>query len=199
MSNPVNATEGGQDVGDRPTGVESMPASTIDKEAIRVRIAAIYQTHGDELRRFILGVTRDPEVASEVLQSTLVKALERGQEARAETLKGWLFRVAFHEAMAVRRREKTGIAAVKHLAELGRAAEALPEAPAIRDETTVAVRIALEDLPAAQRKVVMARMYDDKPFAEIAREANVPIGTVLTRMRLALDKLRRVLHGHDDD
>ena len=39
----------------------------------------------------------------------------------------------------------------------------------------------------------MARVYDDKTFAQIARETGLPLGTVLTRMRLALDKLRLAL------
>ena len=60
------------------------------------------------------------------MQATLSKALELGHTARHETLKGWLFRVAFHEAMAARRRAKAGDAARRRLAELGRASSNMP-------------------------------------------------------------------------
>lgn len=37
------------------------------------------------------------------------------------------------------------------------------------------------------------RIYEEKSFAEIAEELSVPLGTVLTRMRLALKKLSRLM------
>jgi RNA polymerase sigma-70 factor (ECF subfamily) len=40
-------------------------------------------------------------------------------------------------------------------------------------------------------------MYEDKTFAEIAEECGLPLGTVVTRMRLALEKLRRTLRTGD--
>lgn len=198
MLDTDDTTEGGGRAdGDRPFAVDSVPVSALDRELIRARVAAVYQSHGAELRRFILGVLRDPDLTADVLQVTFARALERGDEVREGSLKAWLFRVAFHEALAIRRRAKTGEAAMTRLAELGRAVDALPEALLIREEEAVAVRMALEDLPNAQRKVVIARLYDDKSFSEIASDAGVPIGTVLTRMRLALDKLRNILRANE--
>src|SRR4051812_25306874 len=155
------------------------------------RVVALYESHGPELRRFVLGVTRDPELASDVLQATFAKALELGHTARAETFKGWLFRVAFHEAVTARRRREAREQGNRRLAALGKHAAERPDERLIRTETIEAVRQALEGLPAEQRRVVWARMYEDKTFAEIARESGLPLGTVLTRMRLALEKLRR--------
>ena len=54
-----------------------------------------------------MGVVRDPEVADDVLQGTFRTAIERGHTARTETFKGWLFQVAFREALTVRRRRET--------------------------------------------------------------------------------------------
>ena len=59
------------------------------------------------------------------------------------------------------------------------------------------VRKALGGLPEEQRRVVLARVYDDKTFAEIAGEFGLPLGTVLTRMRRALEKLRRTMSPGD--
>ena len=165
----------------------------------RARIVAAFDTHGAELRRFILGVTRAPETAEDVMQATLAKALEHAHGTRPETLKGWLFRVAFHEAMLIRRRQRIGEAATRRLADLGRAAQESPAATVLREEDAAAVRRALQALPEEQRSVVVARVYDDKTFAQIAQDAGLPLGTVLTRMRLALDKLRRALRFDRED
>jgi RNA polymerase sigma-70 factor (ECF subfamily) len=160
----------------------------------RARLLALYDSHGAELRRFVLGVVRDPDATGDVIQATLSRALELGHTARDATFKGWLFRVAYHEALAHQRREQAGGRARRRLAAIrGPGTSAPSDERLIRGETAEAVRDALRRLPDDQRKVVLARVYDDKTFAEIARESGLPLGTVLTRMRLALAKLRAAL------
>ena len=61
-------------------------------------VAGLYEEYGGELRAFLTGVLRDSGLAADALQSTFVKAVERGHTAQADSLKGWLFRVAYHEA-----------------------------------------------------------------------------------------------------
>ena len=109
------ATEGGQHDGDLDRAVTARVRSTRRKCAckrnaahVRARVVSLYETHGEELRRFVLGVVRDPDLTGDVMQATFSKALELGHTARPETLKGWLFRVAFHEALASRRRRLCG-------------------------------------------------------------------------------------------
>ena len=155
-------------------------------------LAQLYVEYGPELRRFILGVVRDPEVASDVLQATFAKAIELGHTAREETVRGWLFRVALNEALATRRRRATREGANRKLAwwGAGQGGER-PEESLIRGETVEAVRRTLSKLPEAEREVVRARVYEGKTFARIAEDQGVPLGTVLTRMRRALEKLRR--------
>lgn len=157
------------------------------------RVASLYESHAEELRRFVLGVTRDADLANDVLQATFVKAVESGHSARVESFKGWLFQVAFHEAMVARRRQGTRENSLRRLASRGEPLGERPDDRLIRNEAVEAVQRALGELPTEQLRVVRARIYEEKPFAEIATEFGVPLGTVLTRMRLALDKLRRNL------
>jgi RNA polymerase sigma factor (sigma-70 family) len=180
-----------------PGAMQLEGTATGDDAKHVARAAALYETHGEELRRFVFGVTRDHDLAGDVLQATFAKAVEQGHTARDETFKGWLFRVAFHEALTARRRRETRNEGNRRLAAMRLPAEPRPEETLIRNETAAAVREALAGLPEEQRKVVRARIYDEKPFAEIARELGLPLGTVLTRMRLALEKLRRALGTGD--
>jgi len=157
-------------------------------------IALLFADLSDELRRFVQGVVRDPDLADDVMQATFVKALEHGHEARSETSRGWLFRVAFHEALATRRRALMRDQGHRRLATLRPRAEAdSPEVPLIREETVALVREALGTLSEDQRRVVLARVYEEKTFAEIAGETGWPLGTVLTRMRRALEKMRKTM------
>lgn len=153
-------------------------------------VAALYLEHGDELRRFLLGVIRDPQLVNDALQVAFTKLVERGHGTRSESRKAWLFRVAYNEALAVRRREAVGDRVFRRVAWSAEPAERSPEERLIRFETVEAVRAAMAKLPAAQLQVVRMRIYEEKTFAEIAEELQIPLGTALARMRAALIKLR---------
>lgn len=156
-------------------------------------VASLYVKHADELRRFVLGVLRDADLATDVLQATFVKAVEIGHTAREETLKGWLFRVAFHEALALRRKQAVRDKANRRLAVESSSGSVSPVDEVCRWETVASVRQALEQLPSEQRQVVQMRVYEQKKFITIAEELELPLGTVLTRMQAALKKLRKHL------
>lgn len=160
-----------------------------------------------ELRAFLVGVLRNDDLASEALQATLIKAIERGHEARPETRRGWLFRVALNEALVLKRKAKVQEKSFRELAQadLRRHESAggsvirneSPEGFALQSEVVEHVRQALDGLPFEQQRVVRMRIYENKTFAVIADELQVPLGTVLTRMRLAMEKLRDRLGGLD--
>jgi len=161
-------------------------------------IAALHQQYAGELRYFILGVVRDPDLTAEVLQTAFAKAVEVGHTVREQSLKAWLFRVAYHEALAIRRRQAVGEKVVRRLAWQIPEGEPAADEAVHRGERISAVRSALEDLPPTQRQVVKMRIYEQKRFVEIAEELDLPLGTVLSRMQLAIRKLRPWLADHAD-
>lgn len=55
------------------------------------------------------------------------------------------------------------------------------------------VRVALTQLPAEQAQVLRLSYYDDEPHSRIAAELGIPLGTVKSRLRLAVAQLRRLL------
>ena len=57
-------------------------------------VAALYIDHAEQLRRFLLGILRDPSLANDVLQATFTKAMQVGHTTCAKSRKAWLFRVA---------------------------------------------------------------------------------------------------------
>ena len=166
-------------------------------------VAALYVEHGEELRRFLQGILRDAQLASDVLQATFVKMTERGHQTRESSRKAWLFRVAYNEAMAVRRRESVGEKVVRQVAgqtaawQANGASEA--DDPLVRMESVQIVREALSELPPEQRQLVRMRIYEEKTFAVIAKELSIPLGTALARMRSAIMKLRARLDQIPDN
>ncbi len=161
--------------------------------------ARLYVEHADELRRFLIGVLRDAPLAQDCVQAAFAKLLTHGGGVRAESRKAWLFRVAYHEALAVRRRQAVG---KRVLEQVGKDGESLASGiqndaaeTLVSRETIDGVRRALAELPQNQRDVVRMRMYENKTFRLIAAELDIPIGTALARMRTALKKLRQRLES----
>jgi len=177
---------------------EPYPPNIVDEDRLDpAAIAALYVDCAEPLRRFLLGILRDPSLANDVLQATFAKAVQVGHATCAESRKAWLFQVAYHEAAAVRRRQALASRAQRQLVWSQRATEDSAEEPLIRFETVEAVRAALARLPAKQRQVVRMRIYEEKTFATIAEELGIPLGTALARMRAALDKLRKSVRLRD--
>jgi RNA polymerase sigma factor (sigma-70 family) len=162
-------------------------------------VAALYVEHGEELRRFLIGVLRDPQLASDVLQTTFVKLVERGGRSAEESRKAWLFRVAYHEALAQRRRQSVGSEVLRRVAWI--TGDSSGHTPAddslVRFEAVHAVHEALQTLPREQQQIVRMRIFEEKTFATIAAELGIPLGTALARMRAALAKLRSRLTMDD--
>ena len=156
-------------------------------------VQELHEVHSRELLAFLIGVLRDADAADEVLQATFGRLMEAGHEARVETIKGWLFKVGFHEAMAFRRRQALqGRTLKKYTARRDLLpANQTSHDELVRREDVAKLKELLAELPPDQLYVVRQRMYEEKTFAVIAQELNVPLGTVMTRMRLALEKLQK--------
>ncbi len=87
----------------------------IDPAAAKARVAALYECYAEELRLFLTGVLRNADLADEALQNTFAKAVESGHTAREESVKGWLFQVAFNEAILLRRRGQVHTRSLRQL------------------------------------------------------------------------------------
>jgi len=160
-------------------------------------VRTLYEAHGNELLEFLIGVLRDVHVAQDVLQTSFRRVLEDGHTADNETIKGWIFQVALREALTYRRQASRQD---RHLKELAIESEIDQfrgsfEDDLIKAEDLARMKQLLGQLPDQQQHVVHQRFFQEKSFATIADELGVPVNTVLTRMRLGLEKLRKWFDG----
>lgn len=161
-------------------------------------VAALYARHSVELQAYLTGLLRNRDLAAEALQATFTKAIEHRAALEGRSPKAWLFRVAHNEAIDLRRRATIERRVLSRVAWWNSKESVTPDESADRDEIIVKVRQAIEQLPVEQRRVVESRIYEERTFAEIAERFHLPLGTVLTRMRLATKKLAEALQGERD-
>jgi len=152
-------------------------------------VTALYKDYAQELLAFLTGVLKDSDLAQEMLQATFAKAVALGHTAQRETLKGWLFQVAFREALAHRRTVDRHDRIHRRLVYEREGAESPSETSLLKAELIEQVRGKLDQLPPELRTIVRLKIYEQMTFAEIARQLKIPQGTVVTRMRTALQRL----------
>lgn len=173
-------------------------------------VRTVYEEHRLALERFLLGVLRDEAAAADALQTTFSRLLEKGHMVQQQdSLKSWLFRVAFNEAMLIRRKESISRKHAENVAWKIQVQSGADKGVdqrlsqsvhyAILQEDIKRVREALTQLPESQREVVEKRIYEGLKFREIADELDVPLGTVLARMQAGLKKLKPILKSIDED
>lgn len=151
----------------------------------------MHALYAEELRRFLWGVVGEANLVQDIIQITFRKLVEVGHETQAESRKAWLFQVAYREALAQRRRRATQKKVLESLHEDPRRnKDGLSTDPLVAQETADSVRQAIDELSPELQQVLRMRIYEDKTFAQIAEELDIPLGTALGRMRNAMNKLR---------
>jgi len=137
------------------------------------------------------------EDARDALQDTFVKCW-RHQETvpQIENLKAWIFQIALNTGRDLRgaawRRKRAPLAGGEAVLV---SATAKPDGELEHREQLEQVRKALFDLRPEEQEVFLMRQNGELTYEQIAVSMGVPVGTVKTRMRLALGKLRTALDG----
>jgi RNA polymerase sigma-70 factor (ECF subfamily) len=110
-------------------------------------------------------------------------------------LRAWIFRVGLNTARDLRRNvwRRRARPLVGEPASDPRP-DASPGDQALRAEALERLHTALAGLPAEERAVFLLRQNSDLTYDEIAALRHAPVGTVKTRMRSALHRLRAALH-----
>ncbi|HBE69614.1 MAG TPA: hypothetical protein DDW52_15830 [Planctomycetaceae bacterium] len=165
-------------------------------------LAKLHGEQADVLRRVAWTIVRDWQMADDAVQETFATLLKKidqvwselqlddeTDEQRVRALTGWLVKtVQFHSLNLRRRRGRAERREGKLIRDIGERVET-PIAPSTLED----LQAALLSLPPAQHEIVRRRTYEGQTFQEIAQDLNLPLGTVLSRMRLALAKLRKLL------
>jgi RNA polymerase sigma-70 factor, ECF subfamily len=137
-----------------------------------------------------------PDVLSEDLaQETMLtvwRKANRFDPARAG-VSTWIFTIARNKRIDRLRRDRGGAARFDISDEADNCGSS--EELAIAEETAEQVRMAIAALPDNQAQIVRLSFFAEKPHAEIAQELDIPLGTVKSRVRLALARLRGLLES----
>ncbi|HZH26146.1 MAG TPA: sigma-70 family RNA polymerase sigma factor [Azospirillaceae bacterium] len=157
----------------------------------RAAFARLFAAFAPRIKAYLLRQGADRAAADELVQEVMMLVWRRAEtfdpvQASAAT---WMFTIARNKRIDALRRERRPEIDAQDLALVPEPAESADR----RIEATQSgarLRKALEDLPPEQAELLRQAYYEGKPHSLIAEESGLPLGTVKSRIRLALGRLR---------
>ena len=142
------------------------------------------------LRRYARALAGDRAAADDLVQDTLERAWSKLHLYRRGTdLRAWLFTVMHNVYVNQRRAARPSVPLDEEMPEL---------AQPVRETDALVLRdldAAIRRLPPDQREVLLLGALEDMSYAEAAGALEIPIGTVMSRLARAREKLRAMLSG----
>jgi RNA polymerase sigma-70 factor (ECF subfamily) len=151
--------------------------------------------HLDAAFNYARWLTRNDADAEDVVQDACVRAIRFFSSLRDDDARAWLFTIV-RNAWYSRVSRKANVAEGTRLndGQDERPDNALdPEERLLQQHTIALVRASLEQLPVDFREVIVLREIEGLSYKEIAEVAGVPVGTVMSRLARARERLQTIL------
>ena len=154
--------------------------------------------HLDAAFNYARWLTKNDADAEDVVQDAYVRALRFFSSLRGENARAWLLTIVRNTWYGrFPRRAGRGVMTVGHVdaEDVDNRVDASldPEAQMIQQQTVEQVRRALETLPTDFREVLVLRELEGLSYKEIAAIVGIPLGTVMSRLARARERLTGVL------
>ena len=150
------------------------------------------------LRRYARALMKDRAAADDLVQDCLERAITRWHQRRADgNARTWIFTILHNLAinrLRQRQRKRRG-----REVELGDVQDAAFAQPALQEEGLRRrdLQQALAALPDEQRSVLLLVTVEQLSYADTARVLDIPLGTVMSRLARAREKLARMMDGQN--
>jgi RNA polymerase sigma-70 factor (ECF subfamily) len=172
----------------------------------------LLQRYERPIYNFILRSVRDPDTASDLLQDTFLRVVQRSEDFKGQSkFSTWLYTIARNLCIdtsrkRVHRRHRSLDAPARRGSDPGGdpLVERVEGQERGADRAMTGARLqeliagAVEELPDDQREVFLMRQVQGLPFRDIAGILGIPENTVKSRMRYALARLQQALAQYKD-
>nr|WP_321249753.1 sigma-70 family RNA polymerase sigma factor [uncultured Ruegeria sp.] len=155
--------------------------------------AELFRHFAPRIKAFLIKSGADGTTAEECAQEVMATLWHKAHlfDPTRATVATWVFTIARNKRIDILRKQRR-----PEPEDLGWGPEAEPdqtEVVALQQETDQ-LRIAMKALPEAQRQLIEKAYFGDLSHREIASETGLPLGTIKSRIRLALDRLRHAMN-----
>jgi len=155
--------------------------------------AELFQHFAPRVKAFLIRSGSDAALAEECAQEVMATLWHKAHlfDPTRATVSTWVFTIARNKRIDALRKQRR-----PEPEELTWGPEAEPEQADVvaLQQETAQLRTALRALPEAQRELIVKAYFGDLSHREIAAQTGLPLGTIKSRIRLALDRLRHAMN-----
>ena len=170
---------------------------SIAKHKDRSAFAALFQHFAPRIKTFMQRSGSSEARAEELAQETMLAVWRKALlfDPASASAATWVFTIARNLRIdAYRRERRGGVVETTDIAIEFQVDESpQPDARLASSQTEARVQTALAALSDEQKRVVELSFFEEKAHAEIATILDIPLGTVKSRLRLAMGRLRNLL------
>jgi len=180
------------------TGHFNVLLHAVGQKKDREAFIALFQHFAPRLKSFLMKKGSSPEHAEELAQETMLSVWNKAAQydpARASA-STWIFTIARNRHIDSMRRGTRPDIDINDPAFIIADTAPTPDENSITKDRSQKIAAALLTLPPEQSDVIRKSFFEDKTHAEIAAETKIPLGTIKSRLRLAMDRLQKHLEGH---
>jgi RNA polymerase sigma-70 factor (ECF subfamily) len=163
----------------------------------RKRFETLAMPHLDAAYNLARWLTRNDHDAEDVLHEAVLRAIRYMGSFRGDSARPWLLQIVRHTCWAWlksnRPAEHVAIDDDDAWSEVAAPADDEPPALAMRKADRERINEAIAALPIPYREVLVLREFEDLAYIDIARIADIPIGTVMSRLARARRLMRAAL------
>jgi len=163
----------------------------------RVRFERLVLPHLDAAFNLARWLLRDRVEAEDVAQEAMLRAFRFFRGYHGGDARAWLLQIVRNTCYTRLQKHEPDDSATEFDEELHPQADGTPEALAIAGDDRDRLMRALESLPAKFREVLVLREFEECSYKEIATITELPIGTVMSSLARAREKLKRSLVAAD--
>jgi RNA polymerase sigma-70 factor (ECF subfamily) len=171
--------------------------SAIAKRQDRAAFSALFEFFAPRIKAFMLRSGASEARAEELAQETMLAVWRKAAlfDPASAGAAAWIFTIARNLRIDAHRRERRGGMIETSDVEIEFQIDDSPQPDALlaTTQSEERVRSALTKLSDDHMRVVELSFFEEKAHAEIAQALNIPLGTVKSRLRLAMGRLRHLL------
>ena len=188
--------------GEKPTKLEDIALVELALQRNQGAFALLLEKYRSSLMSHILKYVTVVEDAEDICQRSFEKAFMNIDRYNSHyAFSTWLYNIAQNEAIDHLRRSRASINSVPISEErdaLDVVAASTPEEEFIIDQAVRELISGIQNLPDSYRQVAELRFIKDYAYEDIARELNLPLGTVKTRINRARKLLGKIVENPSD-
>lgn len=165
----------------------------------RAAFAALFGYYAPRVKSYMLKNGLGEAFAEEVVQNTFVTVWEKAAsyDPRKAAASTWIFTIARNKRIDALRRDKN-LEVNSDSPNIENAYYDAEEQYADRQDVE-RLNTAIDTLPPEQAELLRMAFFEEKSHSDISNETKLPLGTVKSRLRLAMDKLRNIMTGGKHD